>query len=60
MFLEFFLIALRAVLKVSAFSTLLTHRHTLNSWTRTVSNYHGVINLDKESIPNNLGREDTS
>jgi hypothetical protein len=33
MFSEFFPIALRAVPKVSAFTILLSHRHTLNLWT---------------------------
>ena len=51
MFSEFFPTALRAVLKVPAFTILLRHSHTLDSWTHAVSNYHGVINLYRESIP---------
>jgi hypothetical protein len=27
------------------------HLHTLNSWTLDVSNYHGVINVNSEDIP---------
>jgi len=26
-------------------------RHTLTSWTRAVSDYHGIINLGREDIP---------
>ena len=49
MFSEFFPIALRAVLKVLAFTILL--RNSLASWIHAVSNYHGDINFGRENIP---------
>jgi hypothetical protein len=51
MFLDFFPIALRAVLKVTTISILLRDiKHTLTSWTHATSNYHGVINLGWENF----------
>jgi hypothetical protein len=51
MYLEPFPLALMAVLKVPVFNILLRHLHTLNSWTPDVPNYHGVINVNREDIP---------
>jgi len=51
MHLELLQVALTAVLEVSWFTILLRHSHTLNSWTPAVSNYHEVINLKREDIP---------
>jgi hypothetical protein len=51
MYLEFFPIALRTVLKVPACTILLRHSRTLNSWTHAVSNHHAVINANREDIP---------
>jgi hypothetical protein len=50
-YLELFPIALRAVLKIPVFTISLIHSHTLNSWTCVVSNHHGVINVNREDIP---------
>lgn len=49
---------LKAVLKVTTFTILL--RHTLASQTLSVSDYQGVINLDREDMPDNPGRENIS
>lgn len=46
MYVELFPIALRAVLKVPAFTILWSHSHTL-----AVSNSQGVINVNWETIP---------
>ena len=54
-YLKLFPIALRAVLKVPVFTILLRHSHTLNSWTHAVSNYHEVINVNREDIPGKEG-----
>jgi hypothetical protein len=35
-------------------------RHTLASQTLSVSDYQGVINLDREDMPDNPGRENIS
>lgn len=51
MSLGFFHIALRAVLKVSVFTILLRHSPTIDSQTPAVFNHHGVINVNKEDIP---------
>jgi hypothetical protein len=48
MFLEFFSTALKADLKIPAFTILLRHRHTFASRTHAVSDYHGVINLTEK------------
>ena len=44
------LIASRTVLKVLVFRILLRDSHTLNFRTFAVSNYHGVINVNREGI----------
>jgi hypothetical protein len=49
-FSEFFTTTLLAVLKVTAF-TIFAEVHILTSWNPAVSNYHGVHNINKESIP---------
>jgi hypothetical protein len=51
MYLERFPIALRAALKVPAFTILLKHSHTLHSWTCAVSYYYGVVKDNREGIP---------
>ena len=50
MYLELFPIALMAFLQVSALTTLLSHSHTLDSWTPAVSTYLEVINVNREDI----------
>jgi hypothetical protein len=51
MFSEIFPTALRAALKITAFTILLRNiRHILTSWNHAVSDYHGVINLGEGRI----------
>jgi hypothetical protein len=51
MFSVFFPTALMAALEVTAFIILAEeHRHTLDSQSQTVSNHHGIINLDKDNV----------
>lgn len=53
MFSEFFSTALRVVLNEGHSVTILLRntRHILDSWNCTVSDYHVVINLHRENIP---------
>jgi hypothetical protein len=52
MFLELFFTALRAVLKVSAFTTLLRQNAKLFSYTfASWADYYEVINVNREDIP---------
>jgi hypothetical protein len=52
MYLELFLIALRAALKGPVFIILLRQIHTLDSWALAVFNYHEVTNnVSREGIP---------
>jgi hypothetical protein len=41
----------RAILKVPAFTILLRERHTFESLPPVVSDYHGVIKVNRENIP---------
>ena len=50
MHLEYFPIALRAILKVPIFTILLRHSHILNSWTCSLFNYHEVFNVNRVDV----------
>ena len=60
MYLELFPIALRTVLKVPVFIILLKHSHTLHPWTGAVSNYHGVININRLTGRRSLSSKESS
>jgi hypothetical protein len=52
MYLELFpIVDFRAVLKVKVFTVFLKHSQNFDSWTPAVSNYHGVINVNRKDIP---------